>query len=111
MSATATFAILHEVFHDHGQTGHRLCFQWGHLMYPDGSHESGYRFVWRHPPNSTTGKRNLQSARAQSRIPSIWVIRKLLSAAEAAGWGGHDADIEDGWLRPAIEEDSALAEA
>jgi hypothetical protein len=35
----------------------------------------------------------------------------LLSAAEAVGSGGHDADLEDELLDQSIKEDSELADA
>jgi hypothetical protein len=107
MATSTSFTVLREVFHEHGNTGWRLCFQYGVLVFgDDGTHETGYRFVWRRPPNAV-GKRTLQSARAQARIPSVWIIRKLISAAEAAGWGSHDADLEDGVLPQITVEEEA----
>ena len=68
------------------------------------------RFIWRRPPNDA-GKRTLQGARGQARLPSAWIVRKLLAEADAAGWGSHDADIEDELLDQSIKADSELADA
>jgi hypothetical protein len=91
--------------HEHGRTGWKLCLQYGVLNFKEGHRETGYRWIWRNPLNPATGKANLQTARAQARIPSFKIMRNLMAAAAAAGWGGHDADLEDGIL----EMEDALA--
>jgi hypothetical protein len=63
------------------------------------------------PSSSAVGKRALQGARGQARLPSAWIQRKLLAQADAEGWGSHDADIEDELLDQTIKADSELADA
>lgn len=104
----ANVTVRNEVFHEHRGTGWRLCYQRVLYDYGDGYTETGYRYIWRRPPNAV-GKRTLQGARGQARLPSAWIQRKLLAEADAAGWGRHDADIEDQLLDQSIKADSELA--
>ena len=64
-----------------------LALQW--CRYVNDERDSscyGYRFIWRDQNG------NLQSATGQARLQSLTPIRDLLQKAEAAGWGGHDAN-------------------
>jgi hypothetical protein len=62
-----------------------LCFQWCQYVYEDGTHQHGYRFIWRRPDGS------LQPARGQARIPSISKLEELVAKAREQGWGNLSA--------------------
>lgn len=70
--------------HDEVQTGEAgdwsLCFHRCTYHYDDGSHEEGYRFIWRTPEG------HLQPARGQARIPDAATLRGLIDQAQDEGW-------------------------
>lgn len=82
-STSARVQVLEEVSSEIAG-GWALCLQWCRYVYDNGTLEQGYRFIWRRPDHS------LQAARGQARIPSINVMKDLISRAEAAGWGAHE---------------------
>jgi hypothetical protein len=79
-ASSARVQILHETSLDMG-SGWKVCLQWCRYVYNNGALESGYRFIWRRPDGS------LQAARGQARLPSMTLVRQLISQAEADGWG------------------------
>ncbi len=82
-STSARVQVMEEV--SSAMTGELvLCLQWCRYVYDNGTLEQGYRFIWRRPDHS------LQAARGQARIPSINVMKDLISCAGAAGWGAHE---------------------
>lgn len=80
VASSARVQVLHETSIDMGGDW-KVCFQWCRYVYNNGTLESGYRFIWRRPDGS------LQAARGQARLPSMSVIRQLISKAEVEGWG------------------------
>ena len=79
-ASSARVQVLNETGLEMG-AGWKVCLQWCRYVYNNGGLELGYRFIWRRPDGS------LQAARGQARLPSMAIIRELISMAEAAGWG------------------------
>jgi hypothetical protein len=78
----ATFDAEEEIAHPFHAVGDwRLWLQWG-TQYEDGeAPKSGYRFVWKYPPNDTT------LSRGPTLIPSVRDMELLIAAARQQGWG------------------------
>jgi hypothetical protein len=76
--------IIKEVYEAQND-GWMLCLQWCRYGAGDGHIKYGYRFIWRRPDNS------LQTVRAQSMLPSLGHISRLMEKSENEGWGGYNS--------------------
>lgn len=82
MPKSAKVKIVNEIRNDESDGKNWvLCLQWCKYMYDDGSHQMGYRFIWRRPDGS------LQAARGQARIPNLETASFLIEKAKQQGWG------------------------
>lgn len=83
--------VLREAAEDLPPSEFTLCLQWCLYHFETGTRQHGYRFIWRFPENEH-GKRPLQAARGQARIPSRDRMNALLVQAAGEGWGDLDSE-------------------
>jgi hypothetical protein len=65
----------------------QLRLQWCRYLYPNGTMQHGYRFIWVREDGS------LLAARGQTRIPSFHQVQHLFGAAKSEGWGDYNGDL------------------
>lgn len=89
MAKSANVDVLNEVVYDESRLNKKwvLCLQWCRYNYDDGTHEEGYRFIWRRPNG------NLQPAMGQARIPNLYMAEALINKARAEGWGNFSNNL------------------